>query len=108
MLAGRQPPTAIIASNDQMALAVLDVARARGVPVPEELSIISFDNTPIVRVTQPPLTALDQPIAQIAARAVDLILASLRGERAPGEITVVPATLVERGSVAKPPTATGR
>lgn len=101
LLRSKQPPTAIIASNDQMALATLDVARSMGLAVPGDLSVISFDNTPIVRVTQPPLTAIDQPIAQMAAKTVDLILACLRGEKSPESITLVPATLVERGSVSR-------
>src|SRR3546814_5737909 len=47
-----------------MALATLEVARSRGLEIPRDLSLISFDNTPIVRFTQPPLTAVDQPIAE--------------------------------------------
>src|SRR4051812_7170299 len=50
------PVTAIIASNDQMALATLDVARDAGLSVPADLSVISFDDTPIVRFTVPTLT----------------------------------------------------
>ena len=61
------PPSAIIASNDQMALATLEVARLRGIAVPQQLSLISFDNTPLVHFTQPPLTAVDQPIAATAS-----------------------------------------
>src|SRR3546814_2990357 len=62
LLDSPDPPTAIIVSNDQMALATLEVARSRGLEIPRDLSLISFDNTPIVRFTQPPLTAVDQPI----------------------------------------------
>lgn len=67
--------TAIIASNDQMALAALEVARQQGLEVPDDLSLVSFDNTPVVRFSQPPLTAVDQPIAEAVARAVELLLA---------------------------------
>ncbi|MFN7324862.1 MAG: LacI family DNA-binding transcriptional regulator, partial [Sphingomonadales bacterium] len=69
-----QPPTAIIASNDQMALAVLDVAAARGIDVPNALSLISFDNSPVVRFATPQLTAIDQPIAATFATAVELLI----------------------------------
>ena len=95
------PPSAIIASNDQMALATLEVARLRGIAVPEELSLISFDNTPLVHFTQPPLTAVDQPIAATASKAVELIIAAQKGEPAPAELTVIAAAMVERGSVAQ-------
>ena len=98
------PPSAIIASSDQMALATLDTARMLDIDVPGRLSLVSFDNTPIVRFAQPPLTAIDQPIAATVARAVELLIAA-RGDghgaaaRAPEVIT---ATLVERESTAPP------
>ncbi|MCH3190897.1 substrate-binding domain-containing protein, partial [Listeria monocytogenes] len=84
------PPTAIIASNDQMALATLETCRERGIVLPDDLSLVSFDNTPIVRFTHPPLTAIDQPIAEVAARAVGLIIADLAGEASPRQPVVVP------------------
>ncbi|WP_310498527.1 LacI family DNA-binding transcriptional regulator [Sandarakinorhabdus sp.] len=93
-------PTAIIASNDQMALATLEVARALGLDVPGDLSVISFDNTPLVHFTQPPLTAIDQPIAATASKAVELIIAACKGEDRPVTLTMISADLVERGSVA--------
>jgi LacI family transcriptional regulator len=97
-------PTAIIASNDQMALATLETARALNLNVPRDLSIVSFDNTPIVRFTQPPLTAIDQPIAATVARAVERLIAArgngdVRSSDAP---EVVFATLVERESTSLP------
>ncbi|WP_095012675.1 LacI family DNA-binding transcriptional regulator [Tsuneonella mangrovi] len=93
-------PTAIIASNDQMSLATLEVARERGLDIPGDLSIISFDNTPLVHFTQPPLTAIDQPIAETASRAVDLIIAAQKSAELPATPVVVSGSLVERGSVA--------
>ena len=93
-------PTAIIASNDQMALATLEVARGMGLRVPEDLSLISFDNTPLMNFTQPPLTAVDQPIAATASKAVELIIAAQKDHEIPRTLTVVPGGLIERGSVA--------
>src|SRR3546814_18039074 len=72
LLDSPDPPTAIIVSNDQMALATLEVARSRGLEIPRDLSLISFDKPPIVRFTPPPLTAVDPPIAETASRAVAL------------------------------------
>ena len=94
-------PTAIIASNDQMAIATLAVAGRLGLKVPQDLSLISFDNTPAVQFAQPPLTAIDQSIAATASTAVELIIASLKGEPLPGTLTVVKSSLVERASVAR-------
>ncbi|NUR45731.1 MAG: LacI family DNA-binding transcriptional regulator [Sphingomonas sp.] len=96
-------PTAIIASNDQMALACLEVAHELGIGVPDDLSLISFDNTPIVRFTRPPLTAVDQPIAATASRSVELIIAAQRGEALPEQPIVVPAALVPRESTGPAP-----
>ncbi len=94
--------TAIIASNDQMALATLEVARARGLSVPGDLSIISFDDTPVVRFAHPPLTAVEQPIAAVTARGVELIIGARAGREAPGEPVVVTPGLAVRESTAPP------
>jgi LacI family transcriptional regulator len=85
-----------------MALAVLHVARARRLSVPAELSLISFDDTPIARFAVPPLTSIDQPIAATSARAVELIIGMQRGAAPPDEPITVPATLVRRQSTAAP------
>lgn len=105
LLSTPAPPTAILASSDQMTLAALATARRRGLEVPRDLSLISFDNTPIVRFSQPPLTAIDQPIADIVARAVALLIDEVKSGRAPEREVVVSASLVERGSTAPAPAA---
>lgn len=94
--------TAIVASNDQMALATLEVGRDRGLAVPRDLSLISFDDTPIVRFTHPPLTAVVQRIADVTSRAVELIIAARAGKDVAAEPVVVPAELAIRGSTAAP------
>ena len=100
LLAGANPPTAIIASSDQMSLATLAVARQRGLAVPEDLSVVSFDNTPVVRFTHPPLSAVDQPIAEITSRAVEQIIKMHANKDLPEHPIVVKAGWVERGSTA--------
>ncbi len=94
--------TAIVASNDRMALAVLEVARTRGLSVPGDLSLVSFDDTPIVRFTHPPLTAVVQPIAEVTARAVERIIAEQAGGDFDPAPEVVPASLTIRASTAPP------
>ena len=93
-------PTAIIASNDQMALATNDVAREMGLQVPDDLSLISFDNSPVVRFVQPPLTAIDQPVAETVSMAVELLIKANRGEDLPEMPVVIEGRLIERESVA--------
>ena len=101
------PATAIVACNDQMALATLEVARERGIEMPRDLSLISFDDTPIARFTHPALTAVVQPIAEVAARAVELIIADQAGRDVPDTPIVVPANLVFRDSTAAAPKSEG-
>lgn len=100
LLGAAEPPTAIIASSDKMSLATLEVARNRGLNVPRDLSLISFDDTPIARFAVPPLTSVDQPIAATASRAVELIIDAQRSAPLPDAIVVIPAGLVPRQSTA--------
>ena len=97
-----EPPTAIIASSDQMTLATLEVARELDIQVPAGLSLISFDDTPIVRFAHPPITAVVQPIADVIARAVELIIAEQTGGNPPKAPVSVATTLAPRASTAAP------
>ena len=75
--------------------------RDRGLEVPTNLSLVSFDNTPVLRFTQPPLTAIDQPVAETAAVAVEMIIRSLRGDVVEQPL-LLDASLIERQSTAPP------
>lgn len=66
-------PTAIFASNDDMATAVLAVARERGISVPEDLSIVGFDDADSAAIVSPALTTIRQPVVQMASDAFDLL-----------------------------------
>ncbi|MBY8824174.1 LacI family DNA-binding transcriptional regulator [Sphingomonas colocasiae] len=100
------PPTAIFASNDEMAAAVLYTARERGIAVPEELSIVGFDDTPIASRVWPPLTTVRWPIVAMGrSAALKLIRGLDSGDDEGGEPSTFLSTLVRRGSVA-PPTRT--
>lgn len=106
LLARRRPPTAIFASNDDMAAAVVSVAHRRGLSVPEDLSVVGFDDTSAATTVWPELTTIHQPIAAMADRAVALLLRSLRGNTrstAAMDDQVIAHRLVKRGSVAAPP-----
>ncbi|MEL7446348.1 MAG: LacI family DNA-binding transcriptional regulator [Pseudomonadota bacterium] len=102
LLSNSPHPTAIIASNDQMTHGVLEAAKEFDLDVPRHLSLISFDNSPSTRFTRPALTAIDQPVAETAARAVELIIAAQKGKRLPEERVVVPGRLIKRSSVSPP------
>ena len=102
LLALDERPTAILASSDQMSLAALQVAQSHGLDVPRDLSIVSFDDTPIVKFSTPPLTAIRQPIAAMTACAADLLIRSANGEPVPAAPNVLPFELIVRGSTAPP------
>jgi LacI family transcriptional regulator, galactose operon repressor len=74
----RERPTAIFASNDDMAAGVLHVAHEMGLEVPRELSIAGFDDTPIARFVFPGLTTVRQPIRAMAQAAVECLIRSIR------------------------------
>lgn len=93
------PATAIVASNDQMAIAALQVATRKGLG-PDRFSIVSFDNTPIVRFSHPPLTAINQPIAAMASAAAELLIRKTAGEQDLPDARVLPFDLVARASTA--------
>ncbi len=101
LLALGDRPTAIIGSSDFMTLATLEIAREMGLDVPRDLSLISFDNTPIVRFSNPQLTAIDQPIAKTISRAVELLID--RDGAAVEQPVVVSGKLTIRHSTAPPP-----
>jgi LacI family transcriptional regulator len=90
-------PTAIFASNDDMAAGVLAVAHDKGIELPAELSVAGFDDTTLARTVWPPLTTIHQPMAELARCATEILIAG-------GDITHrrLPHTLVERASVAPP------
>ncbi len=73
LLSGDETPTAILASNDDMAAAVISVAQGRGIRVPEELSVAGFDDTPIASIIWPDLTTIHQPITAMGSAAVSII-----------------------------------
>lgn len=97
------PPTAIFASSDVQALGVYEAARALGVAIPSELSVVGFDDLKIARWAGPALTTIRVPIAEMAEQAVQVVL-NLAQERAPAFSRVEMATtLVVRDSTGVPP-----
>lgn len=91
-------PTALVASNDEMALAALHCAGRFGLSVPADLSIVSFDDTPGVRLSVPALTSIRQPISEMAAQAAELLIGVSRtGSDEPAD-HLLPFRLIVRGS----------
>src|SRR5205823_13243198 len=69
-----EPPTAIFGFNDNVAIGVLRAASARGIRVPEELSVVGFDDSEQSAIVSPALTTVRQPLAEMGRMAVSLLL----------------------------------
>lgn len=96
-----EPPTAIFASNDDMAAGVLAFAHSVGLDVPEDLSVAGFDDTALASLVWPPLTTIRQPVRDLAYTAASLLFGeddAIVHHRLPHEVVI-------RGSTAKPRTA---
>lgn len=95
-------PTAIFASNDDMAAAAIGVAHRQGLAVPEYLSVVGFDNSPTALSVWPELTTVEQPVSAMAAAAFDLVLSKVDMHADSGKSEPVkrvhPCTLIERQS----------
>lgn len=98
IFASGEPPTAILAMSDRMALATLEWLSARNLNVPGDVSVVGFDGVPEGAVSEPPLTTIAQPIAEIGRMAVKAILES------DGQVRrqQLPVELIVRGSSAPP------
>lgn len=85
-LAGARTHTAVICNNEVTASTWTDIASAKGIRVPQDLSVMGFDSTPFCEQTRPRITAISQPLAAMGERAVDLLVALI------GEQPVAPST----------------
>jgi DNA-binding LacI/PurR family transcriptional regulator len=102
LLAGERPPTGIFCGNDLIALGVYEAARQAGVRVPQELSVVGFDDLEFTRWCGPALTTVRQPLAEMGSAAAQLVLGLGRGEvPASGRIELA-TQLIVRDSTSTP------
>jgi LacI family transcriptional regulator len=100
-----EPPTAIFASNDDMAAATVAMAHRRGLDVPGDLTVCGFDDTTLSTAIWPELTTIHQPIADMSRAAVELLVQAIRGQRTGETIErhrLLDFTLIRRQSDAAP------
>jgi LacI family transcriptional regulator len=95
-----EPPTAIFASSDQMALGAIEALRRRGLRVPEDVSVVGFDDLPEVRWCAPPLTTVRQPLVEMGKLAARTVLRQARGEEIDSPRLELATELVVRASTA--------
>ncbi|HCA84312.1 MAG TPA: LacI family transcriptional regulator [Streptomyces sp.] len=97
-----EPPTAIFASSDQMALGAIEALRRRGLRVPDDVSIVGFDDLPEMRWSSPPLTTVRQPLAEMGKVAARTVLRQSRGEELDSPRVELATELIVRHSSAPP------
>ncbi len=106
LLRDRTPPTAVFAANDVSALATIEAADELGVRVPDDLSVVGFDNIPESVLSSPPLTTVEQPIREMGLRAVELLIQLVRGRPVEASHLMLETSLVVRRSTSSPVEAT--
>ena len=102
LLSGAKPPTGIFCFNDEMAIGVLHAARQHGLRVPDDVSVIGFDDIRFAQYSDPPLTTVRQPMRELGEATVRLLLNILRGNVKDAVSVTLPHALIIRGSTAPP------
>ncbi|MCA5894925.1 LacI family transcriptional regulator [Isoptericola sp. NEAU-Y5] len=95
--------TAVVCASDLMALGAVRAARSRGLSVPGDVSVVGYDDAPLIAFTEPPLTTVRQPVEAMARAAVSALLTEIQGERAPRTELLFAPELVVRGSTGAVP-----
>ncbi|MBA4864573.1 substrate-binding domain-containing protein [Streptomyces sp. PSKA54] len=99
-----EPPTAVFVCSDKMALGVYEALAQCGLRVPDDISVVGFDDLPEARWATPALTTVRQPLSEMAATAVRLLVRLMAGEQPESTRTELPTWLVQRASTAPPRT----
>ncbi|MER7817777.1 LacI family DNA-binding transcriptional regulator [Streptomyces chengbuensis] len=95
--------TAVVCASDMMALGAIRAARQRGLEVPDDISVVGFDDSPLIAFTDPPLTTVRKPVPAMGQAAVRTLLEEIGGTPAPHSEFVFMPELVVRGSTAAGP-----
>ena len=103
LLALPERPTAIFASNDVMAFGVMEAVRDRGLRIPEDVSIVGFDNIPQAVQVSPQLTTVQQPLADMGHEATRMLLTLIQDPERPYQRVELPTHLVVRASTRRIP-----
>ena len=100
----KQPkrPTAVVCSNDWTAIGALHAIHAAGLLVPEDISLVGFDDIPLASYTSPPLTSVRMSAGDVGSTAFDALFRLIGGERLEGDVYQVPTQLVVRESTSRP------
>jgi DNA-binding LacI/PurR family transcriptional regulator len=103
MLDLSEPPTAVFACSDAYAVGAYKAAYELGVRIPEQLSVVGFDDIPPATWLTPPLTTVRQPLTGMAEEAAAMVISLARGQPLPRMRVVLATDLMVRGSTGPPP-----
>ncbi len=95
-------PTALVAFSDVMAIGAMNYLEAAGLRIGEDVAVTGFDDEPLAAFMRPPLTSLHQPIDEIAAKVIEMLVAVIGGQPLPEPDILVQPVLRIRGSSSKP------
>ena len=95
--------TGIVAASDMMALGAIRAVRERGLTVPTDVSVVGFDDTELMRFTDPPLTTVHQPVTRIVDHAVNVLFAQIQNQPYDRAERLLPGELIVRGTTARAP-----
>lgn len=100
LLGRARRPTAIFAASDEMAIGAIHELKTAGLRVPEDISVVGFDDIGFSEVFDPPITTIRQPRHEMGRLAMDMVVRRLEGD-VPPEDAILPFELIERASVAR-------
>ena len=98
-------PTAIFASNDEMAVGIIDAAHAAGIDIPRDISLVGFDDNTVARTVRPRLTSVRQPLEEMGQAACQVLVERIRNPARANQHRQIPFQIVERDSVVEYQTA---
>ena len=102
LLAAAEPPTAIVAASDYIAVGIMQALREAGLRIPDDMSIVGFDDMPFAELMDPALTTIRQPVAAMGRLGFQTLARLMAGERPAATLTRLPVQFIERKSVTRP------
>lgn len=98
LLGNNQRPTAIVCFNDDIAIGAIHELKKHNLKVPNDISVVGFDNIKVSAFIDPPMTTIDQPSAEMGRKAVEVVLQQIKGEPLNRSRFILPFTMIERES----------
>jgi DNA-binding LacI/PurR family transcriptional regulator len=91
-------PTAVIAVSDSMALGAMQTIKEAGLHIPQDISVVGFNNAPFTGMVDPPLTTVDAPLYQLGQTGAKILHQLIEGSTSPPRTTILPTSLITRQS----------